>query len=180
MWEQVQLLGVAGAWVWASAAECGRALPLPVGMSMCQAPGVADVLVATAPQRRLARCWPSWASGWGAWDERAAALQRRCPWRTGERGASWAWGDPAPHRTLGMHSQDIRTELIAPPQGPAFSDSQGQRGQGCTERTDLALSVPSMVVAELGPQPSGLPAHMTPCPAQGLANGGQSWRCLWF
>ena len=49
MWEQVQLLGVAGAWVWASAAECGRALPLPVGMSMCQAPGVADVLVATAP-----------------------------------------------------------------------------------------------------------------------------------
>ena len=88
MWEQVQLLGVAGAWVWASAAECGRALPLPVGMSMCQAPGVADVLVATAPQRRLARCWPSWASGWGAWDERAAALQRRCPWRTGERGAS--------------------------------------------------------------------------------------------
>ena len=137
MWEQVQLLGVAGAWVWASAAECGRALPLPVGMSMCQAPGVADVLVATAPQRRLARCWPSWASGWGAWDERAAALQRRCPWRTGERGASWAWGDPALHRTLGMHSQDIRTALMAPPPPRALpsqiprdnGDRGAQRGQ---------------------------------------------------
>ena len=47
--EQVQLPGVAGAWVAASAQECSRALPLPAAMTKCQAPGVADVLVAIAP-----------------------------------------------------------------------------------------------------------------------------------
>ena len=88
------------------------------------------------------------------------------------RGASWAWDDPAPHRTLGTHSQDIQTELIAPTQGPAFSHSQGQQGWGCTERTDLALSVRSMVVAELGPQPSGLPARAAPMLCSGLSQLG--------
>ena len=47
--EQVQLPGVAGAWVRASAVECCRALPLPAGMSTCPSPRAAVVLVATAP-----------------------------------------------------------------------------------------------------------------------------------
>lgn len=73
-----------------------------------------------------------WLGAWGEW---AAALQRRCPWRRGERGASWAWGDPAPHHTLGTHSRDIRTELIThpralPSQIPRDNGDGGvQRGQ---------------------------------------------------
>ena len=88
-----------------------------------------------SPQRRrLAPCRLSWATGW----------------RGGAPGGGESKAPPGPgvillHITPWAHIPGTFEPSSSSPQGPAFSDSQGQWGRECPERTDLALSAPSKV-----------------------------------
>lgn len=159
--------------LWNAAGHC----PSPRGMSTCPVPGAAGVLVATAPQRRrLAPCRLSWATGWGP------GVSGQLPCRGGAPGGGESEAPPGPgvillRITPWAHIPGTFEPSSSPPQGPAFSDSQGQWGRGCPERTDLALSAPSMVVLSWDPSPGLCPPPRPPCPDWGSANGGPSWRC---
>lgn len=178
VWEQVQLPGVAGAWVGASAAECGRAPPLPAEMSTCQAPGAADVLVAPSAARLTAGC-PGPAAG-------GPEMSGQLPCRGGAPGGGESEAPPGPGMTLlriapwARIPRTFKLSSSPPPRAlPSHIPRDNRDGGAQRGRTWPSLCAAWWLLS-WDPSPAVFPPVRPPCSAQGSANWGQSWRCLRF